>query len=113
MTDTTTPSGEDESDLDGALRILRSMAEGDAGPLDMDEIPLWIAAPLLAELDSRNHAAGDMAHRDDLARDVARLWPAFQRTRMNNPEATAESIKVWDELMAAFARLAAAYGEKP
>lgn len=48
MTDTTTPSGEDESDLDGALRILRSMAEDDAGPLDMDEIPLWIAAPLLA-----------------------------------------------------------------
>lgn len=60
------------------------------------------------EMDEKVYA--DMAHRDDLARDVARLWPAFQRTRMNNPDATAESIKVWDELMAAFDRLAAAYG---
>lgn len=62
---------------------------------------------------ARDHAEGESLHRDDLARDVARLWPAFQRTRMNNPAATAESIKVWDELMAAFDRLAAAYGEKP
>lgn len=70
---------ETESDLDGALRILRGMAEDDAGPLDMDEIPLWIAAPLLAELEGRDQAAADMAHRDDLARDVAREWAAHRQ----------------------------------
>ncbi len=49
------------------------------------------------ELDAK--AFADMAHRDDLARDVARLWPAEY-----------DAVEINDELRAALDRLAAAYG---
>lgn len=47
--------------------------------------------------DGRDHAAADQAHRDDLARDVARLWVAADKHDSR-------------DLTAALDRLAAAYG---
>lgn len=55
------------------------------------------------ELDSG--AFADMAHRDDLARDVARLWAGRDCAEQGRARR--------ENLTAALDRLAAAYGEKP
>lgn len=52
---------------------------------------------------AHDHAAADMAHRDDLARDVARLW-----VELNSDEDPDGKARV--RLYAALDRLAAAYG---
>lgn len=61
----------------------------------------------VADRVAAEHAAADMAHRDDLARDVARAWTAGR-----------ENASVWWQhddygIAAALDRLSAAYGEKP
>lgn len=44
-------SVDDESDLGAALRMLRAMRTDSGRDAEWDEIPTWIAAPILAELD--------------------------------------------------------------
>lgn len=53
-----------------------------------------------------DHTAADMAHRDDLARDVAREWAEKSRRDIGPPP-------VGVKLHAALDRLAVAYGEQP
>lgn len=56
----------------------------------------------------RDHGAAEQAHRDDLARDAARLWsavPDWGRSR-------AALLESNPALVAALDRLAAAYGEE-
>ncbi len=50
-----------------------------------------------------HHAAADMAHRDDLARDAARLWAAYEWSRNF----------IDPDLAAALDRLASVYGATP
>lgn len=55
----------------------------------------------------RIEPGAEQAHRDDLARDVARLWMAHQRTA---PDAsTRELMGAWDALGAALDLLAVSY----
>lgn len=54
---------------------------------------------------ARDHAEAESLHRDDLARDAARLWTARRHL--------AEVHGLPPALVNALDRLAAAYGEKP
>lgn len=62
-----------------------------------------------AKVPARDHAAADQAHRDDLARDAAKMWaavPSWGRTRLALRESNPALADALD-------RLAAEYGEKP
>lgn len=118
MSDTTTPTPATDDGMpryqkgmDRSLdRMFAATAEMRAAAVDLRETATdseAIAAALVAggwTPPTRDHAAADQAHRDDLARDVARLWQA---------DYGKAAPYVGSEIAAALDRLSAAYGEKP
>lgn len=62
------------------------------------------------EQGERDHAIADMAHRDDLARDVAREWAGIVDAGLRDEVLPRE---VAPDLTAALDRLAAEYRETP
>lgn len=111
MTDTTTPADQDAIDhateqLHLALDAVPYSIHGREGDW-VDGGAEVIAAALVAggwTPPTRDHAAADMAHRDDLAGDVARAW-AVQRAQ--------GGWVINSDARTALDRLSAVYGEKP
>jgi hypothetical protein len=81
-------------------------ADAEASRLNDDVIRRAVAAARSAHEPSRDHAAADQAHRDDLARDVAQMWgPAVSLV----DAATGTIRKDWPGLAEALDRLADAF----
>ncbi len=117
MSDTTTPADRDEIErateqLHVALDAVPWSIHGREGDW-VDGGAETVAAALVEggwTPPNRDHAAADMAHRDDLARDVGAMWAAAAHN-WGPPVSTVR--EVYPDLAAALDRLASVYGTQP